>query len=81
MRAGVAYSVTNTTDVPESISISIYGLESKITVVNVYHHNLHRCSRASTLVSSLHGLASSWETSTLTVLSSGVPQPTHEGAS
>src|SRR6218665_3984299 len=37
VRAGVAYSVTNTTDVPESISISIDGLESKITVVNVYH--------------------------------------------
>src|SRR6218665_564688 len=37
VRAGVAYSVTNTTDDPESISISIDGLESKITVVNVYH--------------------------------------------
>ena len=37
VKAGVAYSITNTTDDPESISISIDGLESKITVINVYH--------------------------------------------
>src|SRR6218665_2360122 len=39
VKAGVACSVTNTTDVPESISISIDGLESKMTVVNVYHQD------------------------------------------
>jgi len=37
VKAGVAYSVINTTYVPESITISIYGLKNKITIVNAYH--------------------------------------------
>lgn len=37
MKTGIAYSTINTTDVPESITISLDGLPEKINIVNVYH--------------------------------------------
>src|SRR5688572_10053545 len=37
VKTGVAFSKINTTDVPESITISIDGLPEKIKITNVYH--------------------------------------------
>src|SRR6218665_3916922 len=81
VKAGVAYSITNTTDDPESISFSIDGLESKITVVNVYHPASPPLQPGfySRLFAARSGIVLG--DFTLTVLSSGVLRPTNEGAS
>ena len=81
VKAGIAYSVTHTADVPESISISIDELENKITIVNVYHPDSAPLQPGfySRFFSARSGIV--LRDFNAAVLSSGVLRPTQEGDS